>query len=384
MLRGLPVLKSTDWSKLRHAYGRATDTPGHLRALLSDDTNGREQAMNHLWGAIIHQGTAWTATAPVALVIAGVLLDKSADRVLEPIHADLLSFLVCVAESIVPPNTSLEELESLANQNIDELLDSEDEDRLYEDDDALDVFFARTNLSCRKAAPVILDVMLQGMSSMNPRIRAQASMGAATLVANEPLQGRAAEIGSRLLALARSATHSDERSAHVLSLGDLKITPESFLEDPSPAVRLCAALAPNLAPNPAATAILLDTLANHAGEIDDWFVECPPQFHLRPRFTVVARLIERVTDFEPLAEAAVAVARITSKHCVDHDWGPLLVKAFPDGKGVVKTAAQRVYLAALIENAELWDPRNGNASSQFRKTGLPYDRGLCAQLVRTT
>jgi hypothetical protein len=34
MLTGLAALENTDWSKLHHVYGRATDTPGHLRALL--------------------------------------------------------------------------------------------------------------------------------------------------------------------------------------------------------------------------------------------------------------------------------------------------------------------------------------------------------------
>jgi hypothetical protein len=35
MLTGLPALEQTDWSRLFHAYGRATDTPDHLRAPLS-------------------------------------------------------------------------------------------------------------------------------------------------------------------------------------------------------------------------------------------------------------------------------------------------------------------------------------------------------------
>jgi hypothetical protein len=145
---------------------------------------------------------------------------------------------------------------------------------------------------------------------------------------------------------------------------------------------MCAALAPSLATNSTATAILLDTLEKHAGELDNWFVERPPQFRLRARFAVVAQLVERVTDFEQLADAAVAVARIASKYCVDHEWGPLLAKAFPDGTGKVKTAAQRRYLGALLENAELWDPTNGNASLLFMKLGLPYDRNLCAELVK--
>ena len=33
METGLALLDKTDWSRLHHAYGRANDTPGHVRAL---------------------------------------------------------------------------------------------------------------------------------------------------------------------------------------------------------------------------------------------------------------------------------------------------------------------------------------------------------------
>ena len=49
---GLPVLENTDWSRLHHAYGRATDTPGHLRALLDGDGEALKEAMSHLWSAV--------------------------------------------------------------------------------------------------------------------------------------------------------------------------------------------------------------------------------------------------------------------------------------------------------------------------------------------
>ena len=96
MLTGLPALENTDWSRLHHAYGRATDTPGHLRALLQEDRESRNKAMSHLWSAIIHQGTPWTATEPAALVVAGLLSDARLDRG-APIRANLLSFLASVA-----------------------------------------------------------------------------------------------------------------------------------------------------------------------------------------------------------------------------------------------------------------------------------------------
>src|ERR1700746_331359 len=113
MLTGLAALENPDWSRLPHAYGRATDTPGHLRALLEEDPDSRKVAMSHLWSAVLHQGTPWTATGPAALVVAGLLSDERIDRG-ETIRANLLSFLAGVAEAPEQAGMSTEELEHMA------------------------------------------------------------------------------------------------------------------------------------------------------------------------------------------------------------------------------------------------------------------------------
>jgi hypothetical protein len=143
---------------------------------------------------------------------------------------------------------------------------------------------------------------------------------------------------------------------------------------------MCAALAPSLAAEPTAIAELIRALEK-AASIDDWFVERPPQFSMRPRFTLIARLVERVKDFERLVTAAEAVVKVTWKSGVDFDWGPLLVAAFPDGNGIVRTEAQRRFLRALVSNAELWDSACGNAYKWFKQAGLPYDRRLCSERI---
>ena len=145
---------------------------------------------------------------------------------------------------------------------------------------------------------------------------------------------------------------------------------------------MCAALAPSLATERAAINELLNALEHHVGEIDGWFVETPPQFEMRPRFSVVRRLIEQVKDFDRLVDAGMAVASITAKYCVDYDWGPLLAAAFPGGRGTIKTEAQRRFLNALVKKSELWDPTFGNAHNWFSRAGLPYDRKECGELVR--
>jgi len=145
-------------------------------------------------------------------------------------------------------------------------------------------------------------------------------------------------------------------------------------------VRACAALAPGLAGDPAATAEILAALADPAAT-DEWFTRRPPQLHARIRFSLVAAAITRVDDPDRLLPAALAVAAVASRHTVDFDWGPLLRTFFAGHTGGPLTVPQRRYLRALVDNPDLWDPRHGNASLAFRDAGLPHDRDTCRTLV---
>jgi hypothetical protein len=62
-----------DWAGLSHAYGPATDTPGHLEALTSGDEQAQQVAHEHLDSALLHQGFPATATAPAVHVVAWLI-----------------------------------------------------------------------------------------------------------------------------------------------------------------------------------------------------------------------------------------------------------------------------------------------------------------------
>jgi hypothetical protein len=322
------------------------------------------------------------------LVVAGLLSDERLDLG-EPIRASLLSFLVSVAlvsvalvsvaEVAEQAGWTIEELERMAAFDVEPFLNSEDDNV-----DAANSFYARSILGCIEVAPVLMEVMLSELGNSSPRVRAWAAMGAVALARTDSLRGYSKDLESQLPEMARSAQDTDERCSLVLALGDLGVSPRAFLEDPSPAVRMCAALALGLAADAEAINELRNALEHSAGDMDDWFVEKPPQFPMRPRFRVVQCLIERVTDFDRLVDAAIAVVGVTTKKCADFDWGPLLAAAFPDGRGIINTESQRRFLGEMVKNSELWDPRFANARRWFEKTGLPYDRKACAKLVKAT
>lgn len=83
--------------RLLHAHGFATDTPDHLRALTGDDAAAREAAVEHLAGAVIHEGTPWPATGPVAAYVADLVKARATD---ETVHEALVDFLAEVEEAI--------------------------------------------------------------------------------------------------------------------------------------------------------------------------------------------------------------------------------------------------------------------------------------------
>jgi len=67
------------WDLLGHAYGKAEDTPGLLKALESPDVDVAEQALAALYASICHQGSVYTASVaavPILFDIAGRLTDR--------------------------------------------------------------------------------------------------------------------------------------------------------------------------------------------------------------------------------------------------------------------------------------------------------------------
>lgn len=88
----LEQLDQIDWSKLKHAYGEASDVPELIRALRSDIAEERKNALSALYGNIFHQGTRYQATSKAIPFLVELIEDKST-----PDRLHLLPFLVSLA-----------------------------------------------------------------------------------------------------------------------------------------------------------------------------------------------------------------------------------------------------------------------------------------------
>ncbi len=90
MLEGLDKV---DWSRLSHAYGEAGNVPDLIRAVLSDDPELRDRALQELFSTIWHQGTVYSATAHAVPFLVELL---AAPGVAE--KESIFSLLSCIAE----------------------------------------------------------------------------------------------------------------------------------------------------------------------------------------------------------------------------------------------------------------------------------------------
>lgn len=163
----------TEYAALLHAYGLAVDTPGHLAALADDDPAARARALEHLWSAIIHQGTPWIATPPVALDVAALLTDS---RVTDScLRAELLNLLAAVAEAGSITDRDLSEPDFDVDAALAQALGDGDEEGIWEDERLQGALYVRAVLGCRQIVPALLATATAALSDPSPQVQAAAA-----------------------------------------------------------------------------------------------------------------------------------------------------------------------------------------------------------------
>jgi hypothetical protein len=80
MMDHLTGIEDIDWGKWSHAYGPATDVPGCIRALVSQNLDAQVAAKWELYGSLWHQGTIYEATVHAVPWLIKVLADPLVDR----------------------------------------------------------------------------------------------------------------------------------------------------------------------------------------------------------------------------------------------------------------------------------------------------------------
>ncbi|WP_245703302.1 HEAT repeat domain-containing protein [Streptomyces lushanensis] len=367
------MIECTDWSTLEHAYGVARDTPLRLLQLLAEDPDVQAGALGLLDMSVLHQESLYSATAPAALYVAAILNDPRTlarhedystwDGRPRPLRAALLEWLGQIADSAAYGETTGEE-----DGNDPGVTDA-----------------------VRAVRGTIHDAVSPHLLAPDPTVRAAALSATAALLQSPESADRISETSHVLRRLLSESTDRRERAIIVLTIGAWGEDTVSWLADPDPAVRACAALSPGCAGNTRATRTILRALLDPVA-IDSWFLEptapdpCAgeplPHIEGRLRHALLSAAIERTADFEELLPAAMASVPLCSNLTIAEDWGPLLTAAFPSGydEGADLTPAQRRYLSALADRDLCWRYTH-LVTSWFNDIGLPADRNAIRALL---
>lgn len=367
------MIERTDWTKLEHAYGVAQDTPFRLLQLLDEDPEAQAGALELLDMSVLHQDTLYSATAPAALYVAAVLNHPRTlarpencstwDDQPRPLRAALLEWLGRIAESAAYGETT-----------------DEDDGNEPGVTDAV-----------RAVRGTIHEAVSAHLLAPDPTIRAAALSATAELLRSPALASRTSRTSQILRHLLTKSTDRRERANIILTMGVWNEDTATWLADPDPAIRACAALSPGCAGNTDATRTILHALLEPT-VIDSWFLEPTavdpwsgeplPHIEGRLRHALLSAAVERATDFEELLPVALASVPFCSNLTIAKDWGPLLAAAFPAGydQGTELTPAQHRYLSALADRDVCWRYTH-LITSWFDDVGLPADRDAIRALL---
>lgn len=178
--------------------------------------------------------------------------------------------------------------------------------------------------------------------------------------------------------------------------GELGHDFSALFEHPDRRMRLAAAMSSSTLHDPRSVAELASALSEPEW-LEAEFPSGAAHLALHLRFHVLTVLLERVKASD--AENAVVEALCTlirkraHPYTADMEWGPVLHWAFSERivslphEGELAplpaalTQTQSAILRALYEKADLWNPRNGNASLAFKRVQLPFDRMRLGRLA---
>ncbi|QQQ76952.1 hypothetical protein IOD16_39460 [Saccharothrix sp. 6-C] len=90
----LDGVDDVEWASLNHAYGSAADVPRTLRHAVGEDEDLADEAVEHLFGTIYHQGTLYSATPWAVPFVARLAADPGTVR-----RTGLVHLLGAIAET---------------------------------------------------------------------------------------------------------------------------------------------------------------------------------------------------------------------------------------------------------------------------------------------
>lgn len=387
-VRLMPDSMTVDWSSLFDAYGPATDSPAALAALTSRDEGMRREALEHLFSALLHQGSVYPATAPALRIVAG-LLDTPAARQSDgnggTILAALLEFIEGCAEAVLEAaDADLEPEEPVdpvkAEEFLKRIADDPENYDLWESpvvDHMMVAALAELRSTCIAITPAVVPLLTD--EDLATR---EAAGKALTLVVQiqPPAWPHAGAVVHELaMRTAPDEADRDTRSRLVYAVGRTGGDCTPWLTDEDEAVRACAALW--LPDSREATAVLVRALTNPRA-IEGWFTQPAMPYRQHVRRAFLDALLDRAPSWDVLRPAALALTQSANWSSAPDDVVPVLwhlnqsSTTTPAAKSRIPSELAR----AVLGNGQLWEARTGLIHPVCRDLELPAERDVFALL----
>lgn len=368
----LDDLDDVPWGELTHAYGEATDVPAQLRALASEDAELRAHALHELYGNVFHQGTRYTASAHVVPFLLEML------RAPEQQEKHELLWLIC---SLVAGYFNVQEapvwhdgeavMEFGHRSPVDELEVSEEEREYL---DALRDVYA--------AAWAGFDVYVEMLDHALPEVRSTSAMVLACFARHAD---RVAPVLERRLDREEDPSVRACLAFALGWMGGWARLRALVGEDPSPLVRLYAAMA--LVPEHVDEDVLETLLTGFGAQIEVDDLYCTGGDLDADIAATMDRLTpERIRPALPRLYEALSQAKmfdtISIVRAIFHGTFPA-----PTGeRGRVEPgdldADQRRALQVMVDTDDVWSV--GNLHATFHAYGLPWDRAKLRAILEGT
>lgn len=301
-----------------HAYGPSVDDDALLEALRRGDDRpqGPEEPFwrapySFLWSALYCGGRLTPATVEGARYLVGTIGEPGFggdDPTLRHAAVWFLRDVACVALAGVDRAVASRRDEPEVREWLAAYLREPRSVLDWTEADAPgEVLLAAARVDCFDLLPEVFAAVEPLLAASAPRLRICAASAAATLSRHPDLVAHR----PRLLTYHLAECASDDayhRASMLLGAGELDGAPRGWLRDAHPGVRVCAALAPALADDAEAIAVLLTEAARNPAVIDMQSFEGMMALTVMPHPAAVLaeQLCRSVGDVERLLPAAIA------------------------------------------------------------------------------
>lgn len=396
------LIETVPWSRLAHAYDVALDAPPWLRALaagVEDSTSeGLEELEDWLLTAVVHQGTPYSATAPVLWIARRILGDGST-------HPALAWCLLAIAESATGlrwiaereadrPGNEPEPQRSAAGQPLwATYLPFDRELAQKRGNQVDDDYFLAAQADVVTLTACVLDWGQTVVDCVRDRRFLDEAIGAGSAMVR---LAPSPALVHALHSLVNGPDDSGRRAASAFALaasGPATTDVDALIDHDDRAIRVAAAL--GCPDHPQALKTLVGAAADR-----NWVRATFPRGFIGPEPWLASALLAAVLDrvsvdaadgrlVDGLEQQFATVAY--GPFGATYEWGRLLAWLFPDRWQQAAyidvpssddlSNTQRRLLAALARNDDPWEQGAGNASLVLGQVGLPHDRAVVAALA---